>query len=209
MHQFSFTPRLFPVCHHQHRNRPNEYHPPITSTNLVLILPFFLLRKLQISRRQLWGLVSLFGLGGIGILMSAARIVALAFSATTTQVAIWTALECSIGIIVACCPALRLLFRRPEDRSPSVMFGDGSLTSQNREPVSRGASELSSKPFTLQEKLDKVSAEFRLVEASHGQYIFKSVDFEIMSERHSVPPAPQMSLEDEMGWERAAKRKGL
>ena len=46
-------------------------------------------------------------------MISVARVVALAFSATTPQVAVWTALECSIGIIVACCPVLRLLFRRP------------------------------------------------------------------------------------------------
>lgn len=177
------------------------------SANLVFILPFFLLRKLQVSRRQLWGLISIFGLGGIAILMSVARIVALGFSASTAEIAIWTALECSIAIVVACCPALRLFFRRPEDRSRSVMYRRGS---QHLELAkNRGESQQSSKPLTQPEKADKVSGEFDLVEASNEQYIFKTVDFEIVSERHSLPPAPPLSPDDEMGWESAARRKGL
>jgi len=140
--------------------------------------------------------------------MSVARIIALAFSAITTQVSIWTSLECSIGIIVACCPALRLLFRPPEDRTQSVMFGTGSHHGELASP--RGGSEHSIKPLTQSDKLDKVSAEFHLVEASNGQYIFKSVDFEIMSERNSVQtPRPFSRRNDEMGWESAARRKGL
>jgi hypothetical protein len=87
------------------------------------------------------------------------------------------------------------------------MFGSESHNLGDLE--SRVASEQSSKPSTLPETVDKVSAEFELVEATHGQYIFKSVDFEIMSERHSAPPPPQVSLEDEMGWELAAKKRGL
>jgi pyruvoyl-dependent arginine decarboxylase (PvlArgDC) len=82
----------------------------------------------------------------------------------------------------------------------------GSASQHVRELESRALSEQSS---ILPETVDKVSAEFQLVEASHGQYIFKSVDFEIMSERHSAPPAPHISLEDEMGWESAARQRGL
>ena len=81
---------------------------------------------------------------------------------------------------------------------------------QHLEPAhKRGESQQSSKPLTQPEKADKVSGEFDLVEASNGQYIFKSVDFEIISERHSVPPPPSLSPDDEMGWESAARRKGL
>jgi len=90
------------------------------------------------------------------------------------------------------------------------MFGSGSQ--YTRELESSAMSEQSSKTsktLTQLETMDKVSAEFHLVEASHGQYIFKSVDFEIMSERHSAAPAPYISLEDEMGWESAARRRGL
>jgi hypothetical protein len=87
------------------------------------------------------------------------------------------------------------------------MFGTGS---QNmRELESQAASELSSEPLTPPETVDRVSAEFELVQASHGQYIVKSIDFEIMSERHSAPPPPHVSVEDEMGWELAAKKRGL
>jgi len=87
------------------------------------------------------------------------------------------------------------------------MFGGGSQ--YTRELESSAMSEQSSKTLTRPETADKMSAEFHLVEASHGQYIFKSVDFEIMSERHSAAPAPYVSLEDEMGWESAARRRGL
>jgi len=61
----------------------------------------------------MYGLISIFGLGGIAIIMSIARVIALGLSSATTAVAVWTALECSTGIIVACCPVLRVLFRRP------------------------------------------------------------------------------------------------
>lgn len=80
--------------------------------NSVFIFPFFLIRKLQISRQQRRRLVGLFSLGGIAILCSISRLIALAVSAGTAQVAVWTALECSTAIVVACCPALRPLLRR-------------------------------------------------------------------------------------------------
>jgi hypothetical protein len=80
--------------------------------NPVFIFPFFLIRKLQIARQQRWRLVFLFSLGGIAILLSFVRLIAIAVSARTAQVAVWTALECSTAIVVACCPALRPLLRR-------------------------------------------------------------------------------------------------
>ena len=91
------------------------------------------------------------------------------------------------------------------------MSAAGCVISHTKaEPGSRGgASELSAMTLQPETALDKMSAEFRLVEASHGRYIFKSVDFEIMSERHSVTPGPGISMEDEMGWELAARRRGL
>ena len=98
--------------------------------------------------------------------MSVARIIALAVSATTTQVAVWTALECSIGIIVACCPALRVLLRRPGDSARSQ--------ESNVSPhVSRG------RAGTERNEVD----EFPLVD-TRGK-IYKSVEFEIGSDRGS------------------------
>jgi hypothetical protein len=138
-------------------------HPvAINDLQIVFILPFFLLRYLHISRRQFWGLISIFGLGALAILMSVARIIALAVSATTTQVAVWTALECSIGIIVACCPALRVLLRRAGESAPepmdSLAFVPGPETERN--------------------EVD----EFPQVDTSR---IYKSVEFEIGSDRGS------------------------
>jgi hypothetical protein len=104
--------------------------------------------------------------------MSVARIIALAVSATTTQVAVWTACECSVGIIVACCPALRVLFRRPgeSDFRPS----SGSEIRRNRGVMSSGGVSTSVS--------SRHRDEFPLVHVGAGE-IVKTVDVEISSTR--------------------------
>lgn len=140
-----------------------HFHPvEIKNLQIVFILPFFLLRYIRISSPQFWGLISIFGLGALAILMSIARIIALAVSATTTQVAVWTALECSIGIIVACCPALRVLLRRPGE---SVQESMGSQAEVLRARTERNE-----------------VVGFPLVDMTR---IYKSVEFEIGSDRGS------------------------
>jgi hypothetical protein len=154
----------------------------------VFVLPFFLLKDLHITRTQLWGLISLFGLGGLAIIMSIARVVALAISATTSQVAIWTALECSVGILVACCPALRILFRR-------LRGGSQTSTTQTRSAT------LSNNRHSRWSLPVKVLLPTKLLPSHHRDgdvemnemderilpphQIFKNVDFEIDSERAS------------------------
>jgi len=109
----------------------------------VFILPFFLLRNLHISRRQLYALISNFGLGGFAIIMYVARLIALAFSTTTTQVAVWTALECAVGIVVACCPPLRVLFRRAGDSELHPYLTRTAQGTRNRGDTSSGGVETS------------------------------------------------------------------
>lgn len=111
---------------------------PFQKANSVFILPFFLIRKLQISTQQRWRLVGLFSLGGIAILCSISRLIALAVSAGTAQVAVWTALECSTAIVVACCPALRPLLRRPDAVSPvsNPSYNRSRRTNDSREELS-------------------------------------------------------------------------
>jgi hypothetical protein len=82
----------------------------------VFILPFFLLKQLQrLSRRQIWGLSFIFGLGGITVCTSIARTLAIAFMADIVHVGVWSVLEVGVGIVVACCPALRVLLRQAGD----------------------------------------------------------------------------------------------
>lgn len=146
---------------------------PLNNLNyLVFILPFFLLRNLHISRRQLYGLISIFGLGGIAIIMSVARLIALAFSATTTQVAVWTALECAVGIAVACCPALRILFHRAGDTELHPYSTRSAQGTRNRGDTSTGGVATSVIANQVNELL--------LVHVGGGQ-IFKGVETEIAS----------------------------
>jgi hypothetical protein len=82
----------------------------------VFVLPFFLLKQLRrLSRRQIWGLSFIFSLGGITVLTSIARTLAIAFMADIVHVGVWSVLEVGVGIIVACCPALRVLLRQAGD----------------------------------------------------------------------------------------------
>jgi len=118
--------------------------------------------------------------------MSIARIIALAISATTTSVAVWTALECSTGIMVACCPALRSLFRRPEDSlvQPS---SDGSL----RSPARIRERAISAMENRTGNKNEQDMDRYPMVEVTAGpNMIIKNVDFEIESERASQLSRP-------------------
>lgn len=155
--------------------------------NLVFVLPFFLLKRLRmIPRPQLLGLISVFGLGGIAIVMSIARIIALAISATTTAVAVWTALECSTGIMVACCPALRSLFRRPGDSLVQHSTG-GSLRSPARIRERANSAMANRSANKNEQDMDR----YGLVEVTAGpNMILKNVDFEIESERASQLSRP-------------------
>ena len=114
-----------------------------------------------------------------------ARVVALALSATTTQVAVWTALECSIAIIVACCPALRGLFQSPESRKfPGSSGGSGQVRHLPGNTKSQGVDKTNECPRT--ENVEwKDNANLGLVMSGNAKFILKNIDFEIMSETAS------------------------
>jgi hypothetical protein len=134
----------------------------------------------MISRPQLVGLISVFGLGGIAIVMSIARIIALAISSSTTAVGVWTALECSTGIMVACCPALRVLLRRPTEVSlEHSSIAPASLRSPAR------LREMDKSPNQM--PVSNKEGDFLLVGPNE---IIKNVEFEIGSERASQISRP-------------------
>ncbi|OQD81970.1 hypothetical protein PENANT_c024G08849 [Penicillium antarcticum] len=91
----------------------------IATDVVILILPMPLLWKLQMPRRQKYGVVAVFGLGIIVIATSSARLSQLAimvnrkdFTKTNAQAAIWSSLEANISIICACLPPLHPLLSR-------------------------------------------------------------------------------------------------
>ncbi|EKV21207.1 hypothetical protein PDIP_08740 [Penicillium digitatum Pd1] len=91
-----------------------------TSTDLViLILPLPLLWKLQLPKREKWGILIVFSLGIIVVATSAARMYPLSimvargdFTYVSAQAALWSALEANVSIICICLPPLHPLFSR-------------------------------------------------------------------------------------------------
>jgi hypothetical protein len=61
---------------------------------------------------------------------SIARTLAIAFMADIVHVGVWSVLEVGVGIIVACCPALRVLLRQAGDSAvPVSQPGRGTYVS--------------------------------------------------------------------------------
>ncbi|KGO75344.1 hypothetical protein PITC_001980 [Penicillium italicum] len=91
-----------------------------TSTDMViLILPMPLLWKLQLPRRQKWGILVVFSLGIIAIATSVARMYPLSvmvsggdFTNLNAQAALWSSLEVNVSIICICLPPLHPVFSR-------------------------------------------------------------------------------------------------
>jgi hypothetical protein len=149
----------------------------------VFTLPFFLIRKLHIPKRQRLGLVAIFSLGAIAILMSIARIVALALSATTSQVAVWTALESAMAIIVSCCPALRPLLRRTGNTTTASSNPVDYLPRSKVDSVKDSGSDDGVVKNTFEDGNDE-AGDILLAPPSRFT-IMKNVEFEIHSERGS------------------------
>lgn len=144
---------------------------------VVFVLPFFLLREIKVSRRQFWGLCVVFALGGITIVTSIARTVAIAVVADTTQVVVWSILEGGVGIIVACCPALRVLLRKAGETFSSRSRGHESLgTGISKRRSSRHVSD-------VEADVD----EYPLVKVGNQNEIIKQIDFQVRVDSHGPP----------------------
>ena len=122
----------------------------------------------------------MFSLGGVTIITSVARTVAVAVIANTTQVVVWSVLETGVGIIVACCPALRVLLRKA---------GDSLSTQRSRSGhelhVSRTMLNTPPKRDTRDMEVLPDTDEFPLVKVTNGKEIIKKIDFEISVEKTS------------------------
>jgi len=126
--------------------------------------------------------------------MSVARVVALAFSATTTQVAVWTALECSIAIIVACRPALRGLLRSSESHeSSNLSWGSRHGRKLSTKPKSQAINE-TKRVSEHQDTLWEDEPTLGLVTSARGEFVLKSIDTETVSatSQTSKPGDPRL-----------------
>lgn len=81
-----------------------------------------LLRKLQIRRNEKLALGAIFSVGFIKIAFAVVRVVKIGVSATHVNpiwLALWTMIEASVAIVVACLPSFRVLFAHGRRRSES------------------------------------------------------------------------------------------
>ncbi|KAK6342464.1 hypothetical protein TWF718_007867 [Orbilia javanica] len=96
----SLVPDLIPVVFH------------ISSNFAIYLFPFVFVNSLRthLPRPQFNGILVLFGLGAICIGVTIGRFIANGDEADIPTIAVWTAMEMAIGLIVVCCPALKVFF---------------------------------------------------------------------------------------------------
>ncbi|KXT03951.1 hypothetical protein AC578_9298 [Pseudocercospora eumusae] len=104
----------------------------------ITMLPLPLLKNLELPKRQKRILMAVFGLGGVVCIISILRLYAIYVvwdskdvSYNNGMAAMWSSLECNVGIICSCLPTLRGLFPR--------IFRNRSLGSRRSPGVSREA----------------------------------------------------------------------
>ncbi|KAK6503752.1 hypothetical protein TWF481_008756 [Arthrobotrys musiformis] len=94
------VPDLVPVIFH------------ISSNFALYTFPFILLNSLRthLPGPQFKAVLILFGLGAVFIGVTIGRFIANGDEASIPSVAVWTAMEMAIGLVVVCCPALKVFF---------------------------------------------------------------------------------------------------
>ncbi|KAH6985263.1 hypothetical protein EDB80DRAFT_591071 [Ilyonectria destructans] len=86
---------------------------------LVFALPFLILRRLRMERLVRFGVYCTFGVGAINIIFCLTRFLIVEISTDLnakrviplTLLELWSGIDCNIGVIVACMPALRPYIR--------------------------------------------------------------------------------------------------
>ncbi|KAK6537125.1 hypothetical protein TWF694_011324 [Orbilia ellipsospora] len=100
----------------------------IVTDIMIYTLPFFVLKTLSLNRRQHWGVISIFALGGLCIASTIGRTIAIGLTSNIPLVGFWTSFEQMTGLVVVCVPALKVLIVETRSRDVSrakVDFTDG------------------------------------------------------------------------------------
>ncbi|RJE26704.1 integral membrane protein [Aspergillus sclerotialis] len=91
----------------------------ISTDIAIFLIPIPALLKLPLPKRQKIAIIAMFALGGFGCVTSICRLVSLKTIADSNDptydnvgAALWSAIECNVGIICACLPTLRPLVSR-------------------------------------------------------------------------------------------------
>jgi hypothetical protein len=104
----------------------------VVADTLIMLLPLNLLRKLQVSPQQKFGLAVIFSLGTIIIAFAFARLAQVtkatsnpnptALSDGPVLLSMWSHIESSVSIIVATLPAFRYLLNEKTGRTRQVLL---------------------------------------------------------------------------------------
>lgn len=116
----------------------------MSTDSLIAILPLPLIKKLEIPRRQRLTLMAVFALGAFVCIVSALRLYSLHVFAHTKDrsynngmAAIWSNVECNIGIVCSCLPTLRSLFPKIFKNRNSIKGLSGSGWGRRRSESGR------------------------------------------------------------------------
>ena len=107
------------------------------NSNPVMALPIRLIWNLQMPRTQKLGIIGLFGIGLILTAVATLRVAQIGGKAQSSSqpsaswLALWGIIECSIAVIIGCCPAFVTLIRN--HTTPSVSYNTQGFVRQREE----------------------------------------------------------------------------
>ncbi|KAF9738543.1 archaeal flagellin n-terminal-like domain-containing protein [Paraphaeosphaeria minitans] len=105
---------------------PRRHRKSHTHASAVFTLPFPLLYKLQLGRRQIWGLVITFGLGVITVSVSVVRFATIEVIHAWTNVYVLSMAEMAVSIMVVALPSMRSFLRRGSLFSSKKTYGSST-----------------------------------------------------------------------------------
>ncbi|KAK6526182.1 hypothetical protein TWF281_011217 [Arthrobotrys megalospora] len=130
----------------------------IVTDFMIYALPFPILKSLSLNRRQHWGVISIFALGGVCIASTIGRTVSIGLVSNIPLVGFWTSFEQMTGLIVVCIPALKVLILEHRSRDGSrvkVDFTDGGSRLSRLQRISVTAATRSDTRGGIDEEMDE------------------------------------------------------
>ncbi|WAO91473.1 Hypothetical protein NCS54_00894600 [Fusarium falciforme] len=102
-----------------------------TANLSIIILPFFILKNLQVKRKTMFGIYAIFSLGIIDIAFSLTRFLTIHLGSggfkPLTLIQIWSILDENMALIIACLPSLRPYLRHGfKNSSAEASYGYGN-----------------------------------------------------------------------------------
>ena len=124
----------------------------VVSDVAVMVLPLWMLRTLQLQKRQKAGLAVVFSLATFTVVLDILRTA----MAVQQQQALYTVLEINFAVIVSCLPTFQalLVLRRRLRQTPTPYYSGSGVSGRRKSGVGKWAGELAAKakpsPFTSQ-----------------------------------------------------------